>query len=479
MYDVIIIGAGVIGSATAYYLAQYNISTLVLESSNDVSNGTSKANTAIIHAGYDPKPHTLMAKYNVEGSLLTKELCRKLDVPYINNGAMVLAFNDEEIDLLKELYQRGIENGVEGLTLLDSQQAKEAEAEISTEVKGALLVKTSAIISPWEYTYALIETAVRNGVTLKLNNKVTDIKKEKGIFTVKTTEREYQCKYIINAAGIFADKVHEMIGEKEFTINQVRGQYYLLDKSQGAKTKHTLFQCPNRLGKGVVVSPTVHGNLIVGPNAETINDDDTSTTADGLKFVKEKAIKSIPTINFGENIRNFAGIRAKSDRDDFIVEESKSVENFFNLAAMASPALSSAPAIALEAVKWILNKTSCSKKTNYIDERKKIRFKDLSPEEKNNLIKSDPSYGRIICRCETITEGEILQCLNTPIPPCSIDGIKRRTNAGMGRCQGGFCSEKIALILMNKLNLNYRQILQDEDGSNILLAEAKEGYENV
>lgn len=476
MYDVTIIGAGVVGSSLAYYLSQYDISILMLEASNDVSNGTSKANTAIIHAGYDPRVGTLMAKYNVEGSLIMKDLCTKLDVPYINNGAMVLAFSDEELEHVNKLYQRGIDNGVKDLSVLNAEQVLKLEPNITKNVKGALLAKTSAIVSPWELTYALALTAVKNGVELKLNNKVTAITKEKDIFKITTDKSQYQSRYIFNASGIHADKIHELIGKKEFTITPVRGQYYLLDKSQGNKCTHTLFQCPNALGKGVVVSPTVHGNLIVGPDAETINNEDKSTTSSGLAYVKEKAAKSIDSLNYGENIRNFAGIRAKSDRKDFVVEESKSVSNFFNLAGMASPALSSAPAIALAAVDWLLSKEKLNKKENYITERKKIRFNKLSAEEKNELIKKDPSYGRIICRCETITEGEILACIDSEIPPASIDGVKRRTNSGMGRCQGGFCSEKIAMILMDKLGLKYNEILQDEQGSYILSSEAKEGY---
>ncbi len=476
MYDVAIIGAGVVGSSLAYYLSQYDISILMLEASNDVSNGTSKANTAIIHAGYDPRVGTLMAKYNVEGSLLMKDLCTKLDVPYINNGAMVLAFSDEELEHVNKLYQRGIDNGVKDLSVLNAEQVLKLEPNITKNVKGALLAKTSAIVSPWELTYALALTAVKNGVELKLNNKVTAITKEKDIFKITTDKSQYQSRYIFNASGIHADKIHELIGKKEFTITPVRGQYYLLDKSQGNKCTHTLFQCPNALGKGVVVSPTVHGNLIVGPDAETINNEDKSTTSSGLAYVKEKAAKSIDSLNYGENIRNFAGIRAKSDRKDFIVEESKSVSNFFNLAGMASPALSSAPAIALAAVDWLLSKEKLNKKECYITERKKIRFNKLSAEEKNELIKKDPSYGRIICRCETITEGEILACIDSEIPPASIDGVKRRTNSGMGRCQGGFCSERIAMILMDKLGLKYNEILQDEQGSYILSSEAKEGY---
>lgn len=477
MYDVIIIGAGIVGSATAYYLSQYDLKLAVLEASNDVANGTTKANSAVIHAGYDPKPGSLMAKYNVEGSRLTKDLCAKLDVPYINDGSLVLAFSEEDLETLKELYQRGLANGVEDLHLLNYEQTKEIEPAIGENVYGSLLAGTSAVVSPWELCLALAETAVRNGCDLKLCNEVTAIRKdEEGHFVVTTTAGEYHSKYIINAAGIYADKVHEMIGEKEFTIKPTRGQYFLLDKSQNRLARHTLFQCPNEKGKGVAVTPTVHGNLMVGPDAEVLDHEDLSTTAKVLSFVREKAGLSIPSIDYRENIRNFAGLRARSDRGDFIIEESKSVKNFFNLAGMASPALSSAAAIGVVAKDWVLSKENFAKKEHYVDSRRRIKFKQLSAEEKNELIKKNPAYGRVICRCETVTEGEILETFNTPIPPRSIDGVKRRTNAGMGRCQGGFCGEKVAMILKEKLHLNYDEILQDKPGSKILEKQAKEDY---
>ncbi|MBO4218681.1 MAG: NAD(P)/FAD-dependent oxidoreductase [Erysipelotrichaceae bacterium] len=480
MYDVIIIGGGVVGSAAAYYLSQYDLKLLMLEAFNDVADGTTKANSAVIHAGYDPKPGSLMAKYNVEGSKLTKELVKKLDVPYVNDGSLVLAFSPEDLKTLKELYDRGVANGVEQLKLLNYEETRDIEPGISDNVYGSLYAGTSAVISPWEYCLALAETAVRNGMDLKLSNEVTGIRKnEDGTFTVTTVKGEYQGRYVINAAGIYADKVHEMIGKKEFTITPVRGQYFLLDKSQYPKAKHTLFQCPSERGKGVAVTPTVHGNLIVGPDATRVDGEDLDTTADILSYVRETASLSIKDIDYRENIRNFSGLRARSDRGDFIIEESHSVPNFFNLAGMASPALSSAAAIGVVAKDWVLSKQAYPKKEHYVDSRRKIRFKQLSDEEKNRIIKEDPAYGRIICRCETVTEGEIRATFKTPIPPRSIDAVKRRTNAGMGRCQGGFCGERVAMILKEELGLEYDEILQDREGTVVLEKQAKEDYGNV
>ncbi len=475
MYDVIIIGAGVVGCSTAYYLSQYNIRIALLEAQNDVANGTTKANSGCMHAGYDPEPGSLMAKYNVEGSVMAKELCEKLDVPYDNCGSLVLAFNNQDMKTLEELYQRGKKNGVKDLHILDKKQTRELEPLLSKEVTGSLFAKTGSIIDPWQFTIALAEVAVENGVDLKLSNEVKAISKKDGIFIVTTNKDKYQCKYIINAAGVYSDVVHEMIGEKEFTIIPVRGQYFLLDKNQKEKVNHILFQCPGKLGKGVAVCPTVHGNMIVGPDAETVKPEDLATTGEVLNFIKERSTLTMDGINFKENIRNFAGIRARSDRGDFIIEESKSVKNFYNLAGMASPGLTAACAIGYHVIDWLNTKEKFVKKDTYKETRKKIRFKDLSAEKKNELIKKNPAYGRIVCRCEHVTEGEILDCFNSPIPPQSMDGVKRRTNAGMGRCQSGFCGERVAMILKEKLNIEFNEILLDKEGSNILVNKAKEG----
>ena len=336
MYDVIIIGAGVVGCSTAYWLSQYKMSIALLETHNDVANAATKANSGCMHAGYDPEPGSLMAKYNVEGSIMAKELCQKLDVPYDNCGSLVLAYNQDDIQTLQDLYQRGQQNGVKDLYVLDEKQTRELEPLLNKKVVGSLYAKTGAIIDPWQFAIALAEVAVENGVDLKLSNEVQSITKEDGIFIVSTNKDQYQCKYIINAAGVYSDVVHEMIGKKEFTIIPVRGQYYLLDKNEGEKVKHILFQCPSKLGKGVAVCPTVHGNMIVGPDAEMVEFEDLATTAKALNYIKERSILTMDCINFRENIRNFAGIRARSDRGDFIIEESKSVENFYNLAGMSS-----------------------------------------------------------------------------------------------------------------------------------------------
>ncbi len=471
MYDVIIIGAGIVGCSTAYYLSQYDLKVAVLEACNDVSMGTTRANSAIIHAGYDPEPGTLMAKHNVKGALMVRELCRRLDVPYKQCGALVVGFDEKDMETIQTLYERGLANGVEFLKILSREETHDLEPQLSADVQGALLAPTSAIVSPWELALALMEVAVENGVELKLNNKVEAISKSDEVFTVKTSEGEYKSRYVVNAAGIYSDAIHEMIGQKEFTITRTKGEYYLLDKSEGSRVSHTIFQCPSKVGKGVLVSPTVHGNLIVGPNAE--DSDNTDTTYAGLQFVRKTAVRSVPFISFGDNIRNFAGIRAKNDRGDFIVEESHSVPGFYNIAGIMSPGLSSAPSLALEAVDWLKGKMELHKKAEYKETRKKVRFSQLNAEEKNELIKKDPRYGRIICRCETVTEGEIVEAIHGIIPAVSIDAVKRRCNAGMGRCQGGFCGGKVAEILVRERGISPLDVLQNQRGTNILVRELK------
>ncbi|MBQ3383905.1 MAG: NAD(P)/FAD-dependent oxidoreductase [Erysipelotrichaceae bacterium] len=471
MYDVIIIGAGIVGCSTAYYLSQYDLKVAVLEACNDVSMGTTRANSAIIHAGYDPEPGTLMARHNVKGALMIRELCRRLDVPYKQCGALVVGFDEKDMETIQTLYERGLANGVEFLKILSREETHDLEPQLSADVQGALLAPTSAIVSPWELALALMEVAVENGVELKLNNKVEAISKSDEVFTVKTSEGEYKSRYVVNAAGINSDVIHEMIGQKEFTITRTKGEYYLLDKSEGNRVSHTIFQCPSKVGKGVLVSPTVHGNLIVGPNAE--DSDNTDTTYEGLQFVRKTAVRSVPFISFGDNIRNFAGIRAKNDRGDFIVEESHSVLGFYNIAGIMSPGLSSAPSLALEAVDWLKGKMDLHKKAEYKETRKKVRFNQLDEEEKNELIRKDPRYGRIICRCETVTEGEIVEAIHGVIPAVSIDAVKRRCNAGMGRCQGGFCGGKVAEILVRERGISPLDVLQNQRGTNILVRELK------
>jgi len=474
MQDVLIIGCGVTGAACAYTLSRYRLRVTVLEANNDVAAAATKANSAILHAGYDPKPGTLMARLNVEGVRLAEEICARLDVPYRKTGSMVLAFDGKDRASLDTLLERGRANGVHGLRLLTGDEARALEPELSTEVSAVLLAPSAAIVNPWEYALAMAETAVKNGAELHRLCRVTGISKEQDGFTVTTTGGVFRSRFVINAAGVHAGEIHELIAPPAFTIRPAKGEYYLLDKSEGGRVSRVIFQCPSRLGKGVLVAPTVHGNLIAGPTAEPCGLDDVSVTAGGLEAVRRLASRSVPGIRFRENIRNFAGVRANSDRGDFIIEESV-VPGFFDAAGICSPGLSAAPAIARYLTGLLAERgLTLEEKPDFDDSRKRVRFLELDDRARNALIAQDSRYGRVVCRCETVTEGEIIACLHTPIPPVSINGVKRRVGAGMGRCQGGFCGPRVQEILARELGLAPAQIPLEGPESCILTGETKE-----
>ncbi|MBR2028588.1 MAG: NAD(P)/FAD-dependent oxidoreductase [Oscillospiraceae bacterium] len=475
MFDVVIIGCGVTGAATAYYLSKYDIKTAVLEAENDVAMGATKANSAVMHAGYDPKNGSLMARLNVRGSMLAKEICAKLDVPYRQVGSLVIAFDEKEDIHLRQLYENGVKNGVENLKILSGAETLDMEPNLSPYITSSLYAPSAAITSPWEYALAMTETAVKNGVNLYLKTKVEDIKKHGEKWLITTNKGDFEAKYVINAAGINAQKIHETVNPKRFETQISRGEYYLLDKSEGNTVNHIIFQCPTQKGKGVLVLPTVHGNLLVGPNADIITDStDTANTMDGMEFIGNMARKSVPHINLKQSIRNFAGLRSNTDQNDFIIEWAQ--PGFMNLAGIKSPGLTAAAAIGEYAVEMLKNAgVRLTEKENFTDSRKKLRFRELTAEEKQNVIEQNPAYGRIICRCETITEGEIIDACHSVIPPCSIDGVKRRTNAGMGRCQGGFCGPRVMEILCRKLNISPLEITQDGENSIILTGYTKQG----
>lgn len=476
MKDVIILGCGVIGAACAYALSKYDVSVTVLEKSNDVANGTTKANSAIVHAGYDPHPGTEMARLNVDGNRMMEDLCRRLDVPFKRVGSHVLAFSDKDLEHIRQLYDRGVKNGVPGLRLLTKDEVRAMEPNLSENVVGSLYAPTAGIISPWELALAMAQVAVRNGVELVLEAPATAIRREEdGTFTVSTPKGEFHAKTVLNATGTYADAVCDLLGVREFTLTPNRGEYYLLDKSEGTRVHSVIFQCPNENGKGVLVSPTIHGNLIVGPNAEAVNaPDDTANTAEGLDTVRRQAMLSVPSLVLRENIRNFAGVRANHSKDDFYIRESLTVPGFFLLAGIKSPGLTAAPAIAEEAVKYVHSRTPLTPKADFRDGRHVVRFKSLTDEEKSKVIESDPRYGRVICRCETITEGEIVAAIHTEIPPTSVNGVKRRVSAGMGRCQGGFCGPRVQEILSRELGIPMEEIPLDQPGSYILTGRTKE-----
>lgn len=474
-YDVAVIGGGVIGALISRELSKYDIKTALLERCNDVAMGTTKANSAIVHGGFDAMPGTLKAKLNVKGTEMMPVVCEELHVPYRNNGSLVLAFTDEEMEHIKVLYDRGIKNGVPDLEIIDKEKVKELEPYVSDEVKGALLSNSAGIVCPYELTIAAAEVAVANGVEFIRNCEVKAINKDGGYYKLDTTAGEIEAEFVINAAGNHSDEVAAMIGDDSIELVPRKGEYYLLDKSFGYLADHTIFQCPNKMGKGVLVTPTVDGNILVGPSATDDKDkDNTDTTPEGLDFVLTKAFKSVPTVNVRGAITSFAGVRAHPVTDDFIIGYSDKSDKFINCAGIESPGLSAAPAIAKYVEELLLEKLSADKKSDYTMTREApVRFRHMTKSEREELIKKNSAYGRIICRCETITEGEILDAIHAPAGARDVDGVKRRTRAGMGRCQGGFCGSKVVEILARELGVEMNEITKFGGNSKIIFERTK------
>ncbi len=474
-YDVAVVGAGVIGSLIARELSRYNIKIALVEKHNDMAMGTSKANSAIVHAGFDAKPGTLKAKLNVEGTALMPELCKTLSVPFKPVGSLVVAFSDEEVETLNELLERGKENGVPSLEIYDRTKLKEEEPSISDEAKAALWAPSAGIVCPYELTIAAAENAVVNGTEFIRNFEVKKIDFDGKEFTISNGEREITAKYIINAAGVYCDEIAALIGDTSIHTKPRKGEYMLCDKTVGKLAKHTIFQCPSKMGKGILVTPTVDGNLLLGPSALDIEDkEDVATTADTLTNILEIAKKSVPCLTTREVITSFAGLRAHCDRNDFIIEPSEKNSQFINVAGIESPGLSSAPAIALFVKDIIINGLAAEEKNDFKPDREEpVRFRHMSNEERKAVIAKNPAYGRIICRCETITEGEILDAIHAPAGARDVDGVKRRTRAGMGRCQGGFCGSKVVELLARELGVEINEITKFGGNSKILYDRTK------
>ena len=477
MYDIIIIGAGVIGTSAARELSRYDLDIALLEANYDVATGSSGANSAIVHAGYDCTPGTLMARLNVKGNEMYEQTASELDVPFKRIGSMVIALTDEDMDTLNVLLKNGRRNGVKGLELLNKKQALNMQPNLNPDILGALWAPTAGITCPYEMTIAMAENAVQNGVHIFLNTAVKNICKQGEIFKIQTSNGEFESKYIVNCAGVKSDLISKMAGADEFNIIPRKGEYCLYDKKLGDKVSCVIFQPPSKLGKGVLVTPTVDGNLLIGPNAVDIdNREDSSTTPEGLEYVFHKALSSVPTLSRRDIIRTFSGIRAVSDTGDFIVGESQTLDGFFNAAGICSPGLSAAPAIGREIADIVSGKVNGLKlNKTFSPYRKAIpRFREMSWEEKDKLIKIKPSYGRIICRCETVTEGEIIDAIHRPRPALTVDAVKRRTRAGMGRCQGGFCTPRVMEIIERELGLEFDRITKKGENSNIAVGRIKE-----
>ncbi len=474
-YDVAVVGAGVIGSLIARELSRYNIKIALVEKNNDMATGTSKANSAIVHAGFDAKPGSLKAKLNVEGTALMPEICKTLSVPFKPVGSLVVAFSDEEVETLNELLERGNANGVPGLEIYNSAKLREAEPYISDDAKAALWAPSAGIVCPYELTIAAAENAVVNGAEFIRNFEVKKINFDGNEFALSNGKTEITAKYVINAAGVYCDEIAALIGDTSVHTMPRKGEYMLCDKTVGKLANHTIFQCPSKMGKGILVTPTVDGNLLLGPSALDIEDkEDVATTADTLSQVLEIAKKSVPCLTTREVITSFAGLRAHCDRNDFIIEPSEKNSQFINVAGIESPGLSSAPAIALYVKNMIIEPLGCEEKTDFKPDREEpVRFRHMSNEERKALIEKNPAYGRIICRCETITEGEILDAIHAPAGARDVDGVKRRTRAGMGRCQGGFCGSKVVELLARELGVEINEITKFGGNSKILYDRTK------
>ena len=480
IYDVVIIGAGVTGSAVARELSRYSdLNVCVLEKGEDVCSGTSKANSAIIHAGFDAAEGSLMAKLNVEGNEMMDDLARDLDIPFKRNGSLVVCIHKEELDGLKDLYNRGIANGVKDLKILSKEEVLEMEPNLSDNVEGALYAPTGGIVCPFILNIAMAENANVNGVDFFFNTEVQTLKSdEDNIWHLRTNNGEYKTRYVINAAGVYADKFHNMVADKKIHITPRRGDYCLLDHEMGDFVSHTIFPQPTKLGKGVLVSPTVHGNLIVGPTAIDIEDKEaTATTAAGIGDLMAKAGMHVKNLPIGRKvITSFAGLRAHEDNHEFIINWVDEAPGFFDCAGIESPGLTSSPAIGRMVGRMFKEKLGLKEKADWIGTRKGIvETKNLSIEERNELIKKNPAYGTIVCRCESITEGEILDAIHRPLGARSLDGVKRRVRAGMGRCQAGFCSPRTMEIINRELGIPMEEITKSGGRSNIVLERTKGG----
>lgn len=467
MYDCIIIGGGVIGASIARYLMRYKTNVLVIERNSDVGDETSGANSGIVHSGYDPKPNSLKAKFNVEGNKMFDQVCKELDFEFKRIGSLTLAFNDEEFETLKKLQIRGLENGVE-TQILSKEETLKLEPNLNENIKGSLLAPTCGIVDPFMLTIKLIENAMDNGASLELDTEIVKIEKIEEFYRVfDEKERVFEAKSIVNAAGINADKITNLLEKVDYEVLPRRGQYFLLDHFNNTYINHVIFMCPSKVGKGVLVSPTTSLNYIIGPTFEECEREDTSTTLEGFDDIRNKATKIIKEIPNAEVIRQFSGVRPNSSTDDFVIYESKTNKNFFNVGGIMSPGLASSLAIG----EYVSDQVALNLKLEKNDQynpcvRKRKRWKNI--EELDSLIKEDSDYGKFICRCEKVSKKDIEDCINRNAGARTVKGVKKRVRAGFGRCQGTFCQEEVVKLLAKNLNKPVNEIKYSSKGNEVM-----------
>lgn len=481
MFDCVIIGSGVVGSLIARKLSSYQLNVAVIEKEPDVGNVVTMANSAIVHSGYDPVPGSLKAKLNVLGNAMFDKIADELDVEFDRCGSLTVALYDEQLPLLEELSKRSAENGVP-VKILSKEEVLKMEPNINKDVKAALFAPTAGLINPFTLCTHAIENAVDNGVKLFLDEKVIDIKKDKDVFKVICASKNvYETKVVINAAGIYSEEIHKMIEDVDYQLIPRKGEYFLLDHYSDSLVKHTIFPLPSEKGKGILVSPTTGGTYIVGPSAEvTFSKDDVSTDKPTLDEIKRQALDMVPSIPFNQVIRTFAGTRPTPTTHDFIIGFAKSDDHFINCSGIESPGLASSPAIAEYVVNEFVSKVlSLKKKESYNPYvKKRVNLKAMSLKERNELIKKNPAYGEIICNCEKVTLGEILDEFNSSVPPRTIKAVRKRTRAGFGKCQGGFCQPLVAKLIAEKFNIPLNKVLYQYDDSYVAKYKVKDNNDD-
>ena len=488
MKDVLIIGAGISGVSIAFQLAKSGLDVLVLEAGGDVAGGASRANSAVVHSGYDPLTGTLMAKYNVQGNLMLHEYAKRFNIPFKEVGSLTLALHEDQMDMLQALYERGVANGVSGLELIDKRALHALEPNVNEDACGALHAKTAGIVGAFELVVALAENARRMGAQFIFNSGVTAIEKQGDTFFVKTANgAQYSAAAVVNAAGVNADKINALAGGEPFVIDAVKGEYFVLDKTEGGLVKSVIFSLPSAKGKGVICAPTFDGNIIIGPNATPIDDKaDTAVTAAGMVEVERAAAAMVRGIDTKKSIRNFAGVRAHAQSGDFIIGQDKNVKNFYNAAGIKSPGLTAAIAFAKALADEVSDGFSAAKQKAFALRAQQSErtlsenaykcaelFINEQPETQAQLLAADSRYGAIVCRCENVTEGDIVAALQSPLTPNSLGGLKRRVRAGSGRCQGGFCAQKIIDIIARERGIAPCEVLLENEGSYITLGALK------
>ena len=472
IYDVLIIGAGITGTMTARHLARYNCSVAVTEAGADVASGATKANSAIVHAGYDCVPGTLKAKLNVKGCAMMADICKTLGVSYKNCGSHVVAFDEEDMETLRTLYDRGVVNGVPDLRILTKEELRSMEPNVSEEAVGSLWAPSAGIVCPYGLAIAAAENAATNGTDFYFDFTVTGAEYENGVWNVTNGKDTIRARRIVNAAGVHSAEVASLLGDTDLGVRIIprRGEYIVMDKAVGGTVNSTLFPAPSSKGKGILVTQTVDGNLLIGPNANEVEAEDTSVTADGIAEITAGARRLVPSVNTRNAITSFAGVRPTPDTHDFCIRISDTNRGVIEAVGVESPGLAASPAVA-EYITELLweDGLTLTPRDGYIPTCRKDgnvkRFAEMTDEERTEAIRKDPAFGRIICRCETVTEGDLLTAMHSPLPAKDLDMLKRRCRAGMGRCQGGFCSPRAAALLAETQNATLDRITKTGGGS--------------